>query len=44
MNGMNRWEETFSIPASAGAHRFWRVRATDMPEANFFGLERITAR
>jgi hypothetical protein len=44
MNGMNRWDETFSIPASAGAHRFWRVRAADMPEANFFGLERITAR
>jgi hypothetical protein len=44
MNGMNRWDETFSIPASAGAHRFWRVRAADMPEANFFGLERISAR
>lgn len=44
MNGMNRWDDIFAVPESAGAHRYWRVRAGDVPEGGFFGLERISAR
>lgn len=44
MNGTNRWDETFPVPAGAGAHRWWRLRAEDVPEGQYFGLERISAR
>ncbi|WP_210497169.1 ArnT family glycosyltransferase [Microvirga antarctica] len=38
--GTNRWEETFTLPVTT-PHRFWRIKAHAMKDANYFGLERI---
>lgn len=40
VNGTERWEECFSLPAN-GKHRYWRIVARDVPEANMFGVERL---